>query len=313
MRLLYFLFILIFIFPFNKVKSQDSLDYKVLSKKILASDSANKKLIWSSHLITKLTKLLEESENITPLDSTGLLFELISDNDDFQIITWAIEFNDKWEYYGLLKSYNQIKKKYQVFNLLPTKFIISKSEKGLFDHDNWPAGVYLKLIENKHNNRKYYTFLGWLAPEDQTSYKFIEVMTLSKSGKPFFGKTNYFKRNRNYNKRKLFIYSRQSNFLLDYGEYVYTKRKWNRKKKKYDILEYSDDLIVFDHLVSKFPNMGDLPELMVPAGNLIDAFKFENGKWTFISDIDARNIKRKKPEKESLKLDLFDESGNQSK
>jgi len=310
MRFIYTLFILLLLNLQNVGWTQDSLDYRELSSKILNSDNAEKKLIWSTELSKKLLDHLENSEEIKSLDSTALLVDLISEDKKVQIVTWGIEFDGKWEYFGLLKSYNQSKKTYQVYDLVSTDFLSSLDKKELFDQNNWPSGVYFKMIEKEYNKRKYYTFLGWLAPISQTSYKFIEVMTLSKSGKPYFRKTNYFKTGKQYDNRQLFSYSRQSKFLLDYGIYEYSTRKWNRKKKEYDIDEYSEELIVFDHLISQYPNMKDLPEFMVPVGNLIDAFKFDNGKWVYVTDIDARNMKKKEKKKAPPQLNLFDQSDN---
>lgn len=296
------------LFISNHLQSQENVSYQSLAKKIINTANEEDKLKYSVALNKSILNEFEKEDNIVSLDSTGLIIELISNDNTFQIATWAIEFNGKWEYYGILKSFDQTKKKYQIFDLIATDFIKSIDNKEISNHESWPAGIYTKLIENEYNNRKYYTFLGWISPIDQTAYKFIEVMTLSKSGKPYFGKTNYFKQDRTYYKRKLFSYNRQSHFTLDYGEYEYNIKKWNKKKRKYDIKNISNHLIVFDHLIPKFPNMPELPEFMVPVGNSIDAFNFKNGKWVFISDIDARNLKRKSTPKEAPELDLFKKS-----
>ncbi len=303
-------FLSIYLFSSLLIVAQDRASYSQICKDILSSDDAEQKLFFSSKLNKSLILELSKDEEIVPLDSTGLLIELISKDGAFQIVTWAIELNEMWEYYGILKSYNSIKKEYQVYDLIPTKFIESISLESNFDNENWPAGIYFELIENDYNKRRYYAFLGWHAPEGQTAYKFIEVMTLSKSGKPYFGKTNYFKENKAYLKRKLFSYNRQSKFLLDYGTYQYSIRKWNKKKKRYDTEQKTEKLIVFDHLISQYPNMEHLGEFLVPVGNLIDAFQFVKGKWVYISDIDARNLKRKEIKKPTPSLNLFEKKNS---
>lgn len=307
MRINYLILTIIFIWLSPTIYSQNIGNYQELSTKILDTDNPEKKLLWSSQLNKVLLEELRNADKITPLDSTALLYELISRDNKIQIVTWGIVFNNSMEYYGILKTYNEINKKYQVFDLVSTDFIQSINTKELFTDENWPAGIYFKIIENHYKNKTYYTFLGWLSPLDQTGYKFIEVLSLNKSGKPYFGKINHFKKDRNYSKRQLFSYSRQSKFLLDYGSYSYSIRKWNRKKKKYELDEYNEDLIVFDHLISKYPNMKALPEFMVPVGNLIDAYKFDKGKWIFVSDIDARNMKRKVSKKKPPTMNLFAE------
>jgi len=308
MRILFYIFLMLLFFSSPNLKSQEDHSYPILANKIINSTNAEDKLKWSAALSKSIINELKNEESIKSLDSTALLKELISHDNNFQIVTWAIEFNGKWEYYGILKSYNEVKKKYQIFDLIALDFLQSFENKGIFDEEEWPAGIYTKLIENEYNKRKYYTFLGWIAPTDQTAHKFIEVMTLSKSGKPYFGKTNFFKEGKEYKKRILYSYNRQSHFILDYGEYEYNVKEWNRKKKRYDIKNFSAELIVFDHLISRNPNMPEMAEFFVPVGNSIDAYKFENGKWVFIGDIDARNLKRKTEEREAPKLDLFEQS-----
>jgi hypothetical protein len=305
-----FIFLTVGLFLSHLLWAQDTSSYSQICEEILKCNDAAQKLRLSTKLNQSLILELSNSEELISLDSTGLLIEHISTDGVFQMLTWAIEFNEHWEYFGLLKSYDHIKKEYKVYDLYPSKFMESITQNSKYDNENWPAGIYVKLIENEYNKRKYYTFLGWLAPDGQTAYKFIEVMTLSKSGKPYFGKTNYFKDDKNYNERKLFSYNRQSKFLLDYGTYQYSIRQWNKKKKRYDSDQRTEKLIVFDHLISQYPNMEHLSEFLVPVGNLIDAFLFEKGKWIYISDIDARNIKRKEIKKAPPALNLFKEKNS---
>lgn len=280
---------------------------KQISSEILMTDEADKKLILNSDLKIKLDSLLKsEPKKLLEIDSTGLLYSLISNNKKLQIITWAVSFGDNWEHYGFVKSYNQNKKEYAVFELIPSNFHQSMDSKESFNNDNWPAALYLKMVENSYNDKDYYTLLGWLPSQDQTAFKLIEVLTLSKSGKPSFGKLNFFMIEKEYHKRMLFSYNFQSKFQLDYGEYSFSTRKWNKKKKKYETSTFSEDLIVFDHLIPMYPDLANLPEFMVPMGNAVDAFYFEKGKWRMKADIDARNMEVKQVERKKPSLDLFE-------
>lgn len=272
--------------------AQDSASYATVSQQLLNAETDSAKLFLLERLKTSISSELINEERITPIDSSNLLFELISKDKKVQIVTWGLEIDNTWEYYGYVKTYNGLKKVYNVYELISLDFRNALDSKNLLGIENWPAGVYTKLIENEYNNRNYYTLLGWLAPKGQTAFKFIEVMSLSKSGQPYFGRYNYFKKDKTYERRVLFAYKSQSTFHLDYGKYDYTKRQWNRKKRKYLIKKYTDYMIVFDHLVSEYPGMDSMSEFSVPSGNAINAYKFERGKWLFISDIDARNLKQ---------------------
>lgn len=277
-----------------------------ITGKILDSSSPDQKLIHNTQLINALNHHLNKNaEKITPIDSTGLLLELISKDQKIQLISWAINFDDHWEYFSFLKCYNELKEYYQVHELIPTDFP-KKSSSESYNEENWPAAVYYRMIETEYNKRKYYSLFGWLANEDQTAFKIIEVMTIGKSGKPYFGKTNYFSKDKSYQNRMLFAYSSQSKFQLAYGEYLYSTRKWNAKKRKYDQTDHQEMLIVFDHLIPLYPDLKDISEFLVPVGNSVDAFYFEKGKWRYISDIDARNIKRKDEERMKPGMNLFE-------
>lgn len=282
-------------------------DIKHISKQILEEDEAEKKLILNAQLIKEIDSLLSsDHKKLLEIDSTGLLYNLISTDKKVQIITWAIIFDEKWEHYGFIKSYSESKKEYKIFELIPSDFHHSTYSKDTYNHDNWPAALYIKMVETSYNNKDYYTLLGWLPSQDQTAFKLIEVLTLSKSGKPSFGKLNFFMIEKEYHKRMLFSYNFQSKFQLDYGEYSYSNRKWNKKKKKYETETFSEELIVFDHLIPMYPDLADLPEFMVPMGNAVDAFYFEKGKWRMKADIDARNMEVKEVERGRPSLDLFE-------
>jgi len=266
-----------------------------LSNQILKDSSDENRLVLNADLIDIIeSSLSADIDAIHPFDSTGLLFDLISDDQQIQLITWAVKFGDKWEYYGFIKTFNETKKKYMVWELIPTDFNKCINSKEKHSIDSWPAGVFYKMVETDYNKKKYYTLFGWLANKEQTSFKLLEVLTKSKNGKPYFGKTPYFSVDKEYSNRLLFAYSSQSSFQLDYGRYAYTERKWNKKKRKYEYETFTEYLLVFDRLIPLYPDLKNNPEFLVPAGDVVDAFVFEKGKWRIKRDIDARNLKLKK-------------------
>lgn len=298
----------------NQTTGQESnKNIRQIAQGILSETSAEEKLKLNAILLDSIKSQLSSNiNNIESTDSSGLIFELISKNNRLQIITWAILFTDEWEYFGFIKSYNEVKQRFIVWELTPSDFKQSIGSKKPHTQRNWPAGVYLKLIETTYNKRNYFTLIGWLASDAQTAYKFIDMLIISKSGKPSFGKSAYFSMEKKYTNRILFSYNSQSNFQLDYGKYDYTEKSWNRKKKRYDQKVFTDNLIVFDRLIPLYPDLKDHPEFHVPAGNIIDAFVFEKGKWRIKQDIDARNMKLKDKgnDKEKPQMELFPSSSN---
>jgi len=287
--------------------SQNTMEHIMLLSDSIINDYSNENKLKHNQLLIKLidTELNRNSDKIQAFDSSGLIIELISKSKDLQILTWAIPFDNHWEYFGFIKAYNTIKKEFSTFELIPTNFIKSTLEKGIYNQNNWPAGIYYKLIETEYKKRNYYTLIGWLANTKQTAYKFLEVLTVSKSGKISFGKSSYFSLEKEYKNRIVYSYNYKSKFQLDYGEFNYTKRQWNRKKKRYDIIVYTDNLLVFDRLIPLYPDIKDRPEFMVAAGNTVDAFIFEKGKWRLLKDVDARNNKIKNKKLDRPKQNLL--------
>ena len=293
----------------NLYGQEDKNSILHLSNTILTNTIPGNKLTSNSLLLELIRKELTIDKNaIHQIDSSILVYELISPDKKIQILSWAVLYHDIWEYYGFIKSYDSHQKTFIVFELTPTDFIKAYKDNTSNNHKNWPASVYLKLIQTDYKKRTYYSLLGWVAKKDQTAYKTIELISISKNGRPIFGKSAYFFKNKNAENRILFAYNSQSNFQLDYGEYSYTTKKWNAKKRKYEVETYSDDLIVFDHLIPMYPDLKDHSEFMVPSGNVVDAFKFEKGKWTLIKDIDARNLELKNTGNNKPVLELFPES-----
>ncbi len=278
---------------------------QILSKDILSEFTDENKLVLNEKMLDEVQKLLQKSPMIESLDSTTLLKEVISDDKKVQIITWALQFQDQWEYYGFLKSYNESKKTFVVMDLVPAPLENTSIKKETFTQNNWPAGVYYKIIENEHNNKTIYTLFGWIANSGETAHKFLDVMILNRNGEPGFSKAGIFNYQGNQLGRIVFSYHFQSRFLLDYGVYEYSEKTWNSRKKRYDIQDFKGSLIVFDELIPMYPDLADYKDFMVPSGHKINAFMFEKGKWKFKEDVDARNRKQKEKKRSVPGLELI--------
>ena len=296
----------------NLYSQENKTSIHHLSNTILTDTIPGNKLKNNSLLLDLIRKELAIDKNaIHQIDSSALVYDLISPDKQVQILSWAILYHDIWEYYGFIKSYDSHQKAFTIFEFTPSDFNKAYEDNTTNNHKNWPASVYLKIIQTNYNNRTYYSLLGWIAKSHQTAYKTIEIVNISKNGSPTFGKSAYFFIKNKAKNRALFGYNSQSSFQLDYGEYSYITKKWNAQKRKYDIENKHDHLIVFDHLIPMYPDLKGYSEFMVPSGNVVDAFKFKKGKWLLIKDIDARNLELKKTEDNKPSLKLFPESNPQ--
>jgi hypothetical protein len=91
---------------------------------------------------------------------------------------------------------------------------------------------------------------------------------------------------------------------LRYDEQSFFARKNSKSRKQ---KRYNKDMIIYDRLRPMDENLSGQFEYYVPETNIFDGFVFNNGKWVFIKDIDARNPEKKSSKKPPKKVeyDLF--------
>ncbi len=242
------------------------------------------------------TKILSEALNTDksfeyPFDSLKSISRLVSPDKTFRIFNWGIPLSDgTYRYYGIIQSYNKKEDRYCIYQLSNKSDKMESPEtQQKLTYDNWYGSLYYKLIIKK-GNKKHYILLGWDGSNTMSSKKIIEVLTFTPQGEPLFGYSvfNYLKY-KNYS-RIIFEYSAKATMSLKYEKQYYKKHI-----KKY--------MIVFDHLIPLNSSMEGQHQFYVPETNIFDAFIFKNKKWTYYTDIDARNPKNK-TKKKAVKYNL---------
>jgi hypothetical protein len=183
--------------------------------------------------------------------------------------------------------------KYILFPLKDSRDKIKKPEDQLLDNLNWYGAQYYKIIYNKYGRKKYYTLLGWDSNDNITQKKIIDVLTFNSKDKPIFG-ADIFKYDKKRYKRVIFEYSKTVSMSLKYDK----QNMLNNKKKKM--------MIVFDRLSPLDPNLEGQHQFYYPETNIFDAFIFKSGKWNYVKDVDARNPKETKEEK-NHRLEIIQE------
>lgn len=274
----------------------------------------------------KLLQLLNEIFNSEkyfdfPFDSLKKLSVQISPDKKFKLITWGIaKENGEFDYFGyILHNPKEDYPKYFIPMTDKTAEFISPSTE-VTDHKKWFGAIYYKIIFTHYQGKKVYTLLGWKGNNSLTTKKIIEVMTFRSNGTPVFGKF-MFKKNKEKNYRMIFEYSSRTTMLLRFDNQMIheitkpaktIKQKYTSKNKKANkalrankkipakIKTTKADMIVFDRLTPVDPRTSkyaaDLEgqyQFYVPETNIFDGFIFENGKWVFVRDVDARNPKPK--------------------
>ncbi len=247
----------------------------------------------------KFTALLEEALNQKkafdyPFDSLKTITNLISPDKKFRIFNWCVAKDDgNYNYFGFIQVYNKKKKRYEIYPLTDKSQDIQAAEFQILDYQNWYGAMYYKIIHNSTDNNEYYTLLGWNGNDGVSYKKIIDVLTFKGNSKPFFGST-IFKKGKEKPRRIIYEYKAEAIMTLRYDvqQYNIKERLKNPVKgQHYETKVKRTEMIVCDRLVPLSPNLEGQKQFYVPETNIYDAFVFDNGKWVFIEDIDARNPK----------------------
>jgi hypothetical protein len=274
---------------------------------IIMRNGANDRIKFEAS--AKFANLLEEALSLKnsfnyPFDSVNLIARLTSPDKRFRIFNWVIaKQNGTYEYNCYLQSFNEKKKKYDVFKLNDKSSDIIAPETQTLDPENWYGALYYKIIVAKNEDVTYYTLLGWNGNNGISFIKLIEVLTFRSGNRPFFGAA-IFRKGKEKSKRIIFEYSNKAIMTLKHEpqQYQVKKRLKKPEKGKRFIMEnVKSEMILFDRLVPLNTSLKGQKQFYVPETNVFDAFIFEKGKWLFIEDIDARNKaireNRNQPEK----------------
>lgn len=228
-----------------------------------------------------LEALEQEGSFNYPFDSLKYMSKLYSPDKRFRMFTWYVELsNGTFENYGILQVYNEKKKVYDLIILNDGKKDIQEPEYQVLKADNWYGAVYYSIIYHKQRGKEAYTLLGYDGNNKMARRKVIEVMRLNSQGVPTFGQS-MFRYNKNKHKRVIFEYSARVSMSLKYE-----KQNAEQGKKR-------REMIVFDRLAPMHESLKGQYMFYMPEINVFDGFVFEDGKWKFIKDVDARNPKTK--------------------
>jgi len=248
----------------------------------------------------KFISLLEEALYIKksfeyPFDSIKTIAKLVSSDHKIKLYNWVIaKLDGTFDYYAFLQSYNEKKKKYDVYKLTDKSGEMIAPEFQYLDVNNWYGALYYKIIHTQNGDVDYYTLLGWNGNNGLSFKKLIEVLSFRSGNRPFFGAA-IFRKGKDKPKRIIFEYSSKAVMNLKYDDQEYQEKvkiKNPKKGKRFDVKNIKSSMILFDRLVPLSPSLEGQKQFYVPETNIYDAFIFIKGKWVFVEDIDARNRKK---------------------
>lgn len=198
---------------------------------------------------------------------------LIAPDQTFRIFTWHIvHTNGTYETFGLLQQYFKETNTVEVYQLIDNATTMRDPTRVTNAPDNWYGAVYYDLRAYKYDDVTTYILLGWRPNNIYTQKKVIETFRFDKKGKPSFGYQIIEQKGSGYKKRIIFEYSSKQIMMLRY----------EKKKKMY----------VLDHLAPSDPRYEGIFEFYGPDFS-VDGYKYKQGKFQYISDIDLHSSREK--------------------
>ncbi len=234
----------------------------------------------------KFTDLLysaleKEGSFYYPFDSLTTVSVLTSPDEVFRIITWYIPLSDgTFDYFGFFQAKDDRRGDIVLYTLQNDYFADYEEKGGVeylqLSHENWHGTFYYEVIHTRHEREDYYTLLGWRGDNPLTRKRIIEPIRLGERSRPVFGIPLFtYKDNRL--RRIVFEYSANVSMYLAYD------RQLIRGHRR------PTNMIVFDRLEPSHPRLEGHRHFYFPETNIVDAFLFEEGRWVFYEEIDARN------------------------
>jgi hypothetical protein len=268
-------------------KKEDTL--KRFSQGIVFGKNAADRFRSDSNFVRALVRALKVNHSFYyPLDSVAVS-KLYAPDSSFRIFTWQVQ---KDEYVYLQKGAIQMKTpdgSLKLFPLHDVSMFSKKPSDSIRGRQNWVGAIYYKVIMKTHNNKKYYTLLGFDDFSVSSNKKWMEVLTFNDAGEPVFGGP-FISFANDTAKRPV-----QPRFSIEY----------KKEAKTFFNYDAELDMIVFDHLISE-SNEPDRKETFIPDGDF-EGFKWQNGQWVHVDKVFNFRLKEGDfPMDESL----YDESGN---
>ncbi|MCL2413524.1 MAG: hypothetical protein FWC98_05250 [Bacteroidales bacterium] len=209
----------------------------------------------------------------------------------FRMFNWMVRRELGMEFFAVMMVRVQRTGEMRIIQLIDESETTFDRSNAILGADNWYGAYYRQLIQTQSSGgRKYYTLLGWNGNDRTVSRRIIEVMTFRPNGDPVFGAAIFTgpRGRRERFVRKVFEYTRRGSMILRYDFQAYREPAPTRRNpQRYRYVE--TNMIVFDQLVPRTPDMRGRRETYIAAGGVYHAFVWRNNRWTLETDIRARN------------------------
>ena len=269
-----FIFQILFLFVYFSIDCQsiEDLENRLIKKLELVQIEKNyeKALEYNEDFKRLLNKTLEKNEAYNyKFDSLSKFMSTIKSKDGFfRLFNWNIQLKNQKQHYDCWIYFPDR----SIIKLKDTKNKSKNIEFISLEKQNWLGALYFDIIDLRKKNKIIYTLLGWDGNDMFSNKKVIETLIFKKKNLPQFGVPIFNYKDGKTKRRVIFQYNKDS----------YMSLKHNLIKK--------ENYIVFDHLTPTSPNLKDFPDWYVTDLSF-DAFKWEDSKWEFQRDFDAKSLK----------------------
>ena len=226
--------------------------------------------LFTKVLVRAMVKPYSFYYNFPEVSTTSFLY---APDSSFRIITWHLSLdNTKFRQRGVIQM-NTKDGAIKIFPLFDVSDFTDNPLDSVRTPRNWIGAIYYKMLLNKHNNKNYYTLLGYDENNLRSTKKWMEVLWFNERQEPIFGGSIYLPSDSlNPKPRLLYRYN------IEY-------KKGTTAKFNYD---EDDKIIVQDNLMSESNDANK--KFTYVASGYYEGFEWKNGQWVNIPQLYTQNL-----------------------
>ncbi len=251
----------------NSLKSIE-LQLSKQAQSIMNEDELIDRLRADSFFTRTLVKALQTPYSFNyAFDSLQTISRKYAPDSSFRIITWQVMKDPTYFRYKGAIQMKTTDGSLQLIPLFDGTHFTENPVDSIRNAKNWIGAIYYNIILKTHNNKKYYTLLGFDEHDESSSRKWIEVLTFDNNRQPVFGGKYFF-----YPKDPIKPKQPAYRFYIEYKKDAAAKLNY----------EQDMDMIIFAKLISE-SNEPEKKYTLVPYGT-IEGFKWQEGKWVYVPE-----------------------------
>jgi len=270
-------FVFVFLSFFSQIKSQQGSialfrNYEDSCmryfKELKATDDDDEKKSINEKIILEFKWVLPIYGSFDyPFDSLSTIGRLYAPDKSFRVITWNIVFNDgSYKYFGFIQVPGSADKAGKLFQLIDRTEEVPNLENSVLSPGKWMGALYYHILQNKVDNRVYYTLFAIQYHNALITRKMVEILFFDEWKNPVFG-APIIQFDKQIKHRIVLQYSASSSIHLKYDE-----------KMK---------MVIFDHLAPIEPQYAGMYQFY-GADLTFDGLQFKKDKWQYIPNLDLR-------------------------